>query len=175
MPWKNGGGHTEEIARAPGDPPPWRISLASIERDGPFSDFGGYDRTIVPVEGAGFSLAFEHETVRLDRLGEPFRFAGEARADCRLIAGASRDLNVMTRRGSYDHAVAALELYAGERRELAGEEEAYVFACAPLGAATAADRCELGAGDTLCLARNERAVLLAAANALVLRISLRRC
>ena len=58
-PWKNGGGVTREIARADeSSEPEWRVSLATIDRDGPISPIlRSYDRTIVPVAGAGFVLA----------------------------------------------------------------------------------------------------------------------
>src|SRR6185369_11614525 len=60
MPWKNGGGRTIEIAVHPVgatlDAFQWRVSIADIERDGPFSRFPGIDRTIVLLEGAGMHL-----------------------------------------------------------------------------------------------------------------------
>ena len=44
-PWKNGGGVTREIAKGaaagPDDDWGWRISIAEVERDGPFSTFPG--------------------------------------------------------------------------------------------------------------------------------------
>ena len=50
-PWKNGGGSTTEIAIAPPgaglDDFDWRISLATISEDGPFSVFPGIDRTLI--------------------------------------------------------------------------------------------------------------------------------
>ena len=43
MPWKNGAGRTTEIAVHPAgaalDAFAWRVSIADIERDGPFSRF----------------------------------------------------------------------------------------------------------------------------------------
>ncbi|MBY4949193.1 HutD family protein [Cupriavidus respiraculi] len=104
-PWKNGGGVTREIAAMPqgagmGDFD-WRISVADIAADGPFSAFPGIDRQIVLLEGAGVRLRaddgrFDH---RLDRVGEPFAFAGEAGVHASLLDGPTRDFNVMTRRG----------------------------------------------------------------------------
>jgi len=49
MPWRNGGGRTAEIAFEPADSPAgfrWRLSLAEVESDGPFSTFPGCCRTI---------------------------------------------------------------------------------------------------------------------------------
>jgi hypothetical protein len=110
--WKNGGGTTVEIARGPAQPgcetPPdtfdWRVSVARIEADGPFSAYPGIDRVITLLAGPGVALqapadadrpAFSH---RLDRPGEPFAFAGEAAVQARCLGGPSLDVNVMTRR-----------------------------------------------------------------------------
>ena len=49
MPWKNGGGETAEIlvepAGAPLDSFDWRLSMARVAADGPFSLFPGVERT----------------------------------------------------------------------------------------------------------------------------------
>ncbi len=59
-PWKNGGGTTREIAvRPPGagmDAFAWRVSVADIVADGPFSAFPGIDRQIALLDGAGVHL-----------------------------------------------------------------------------------------------------------------------
>ena len=49
VPWKNGLGMTREVANASGADSVmiWRISLATVDRDGPFSDFTGYKRIIM--------------------------------------------------------------------------------------------------------------------------------
>jgi environmental stress-induced protein Ves len=111
-PWKNGGGFTHEIARANGEvEPEWRVSVATIDRDGPFSDFTGFDRTIVPLDGAGFELSFDDgSAVVLDHRCVPFRFAGEKKVLCRLLDGRSRDLNAMALRERWQHDVTALAL-----------------------------------------------------------------
>ena len=83
MPWKNGFGTTTEIAI---DPPTadvggrfrWRLSIADVERSGPFSAFPGYERTIMVIAGNGMDLAIgDRPAQRLDRLFEPFAFSGE--------------------------------------------------------------------------------------------------
>ncbi|RLK44287.1 HutD/Ves family protein [Cupriavidus plantarum] len=110
MPWKNGGGTTREIAVSPAgagmDDFAWRISVADIAADGPFSAFAGIDRQIVLLDGAGVVLRSREERARedgfvhrLDRMGEPFAFAGDVAVDATLIDGPTRDFNVMTRRG----------------------------------------------------------------------------
>lgn len=105
VPWRNGGGWTEVLAQSPGrEPFAWRISVAEIERDGPFSDFSGYDRTIV-AEDAGFTLEFaDGQRVEVEPL-IPFSFAGERAVVCRLRGGTARAFNVMTLRGAFTHEV----------------------------------------------------------------------
>ncbi|MEX2202068.1 MAG: HutD family protein [Dongiaceae bacterium] len=110
MAWKNGGGTTAEIAVAPDGAALagadlasgaflWRLSLARIERDGPFSAFPGIDRTIMLVEGAGMTLSAENGTViSIDCRYVPQDFPGEWPVDCRLADGPVRDLNLMVNR-----------------------------------------------------------------------------
>jgi len=105
VPWRNGGGWTRVLAQSPGrEPFGWRISIAEIERDGPFSDYTGYERTIV-AEDAGFTLEFaDGERVDLQPL-VPFAFAGERTAFCRLHAARASAFNVMTLRSNFAHEV----------------------------------------------------------------------
>ena len=74
MPWKNGGGTTAEIAAFPDGAGfnafDWRISLAEVASDGPFSAFPGIDRTLMLVEGARLAL---------DRRGRVARPRGDRR------------------------------------------------------------------------------------------------
>lgn len=87
-----------------GEPVEWRISVAEIERDGPFSDYSGYDRTIV-AEDEGFILEFEDgERVEVEPLA-PFSFAGERAVLCRLRGSRASAFNVMTLRDAFTHEV----------------------------------------------------------------------
>ncbi|GAB3432756.1 HutD family protein [Massilia solisilvae] len=108
VPWKNGGGSTTEIAIAPPDALfdefEWRVSLATIAADGPFSQFPGVDRTLVLVEGHGVTLDFEDGERMLVCEDEPLAaFPGETRVDAKLNRGATTDFNVMTRRERCHH------------------------------------------------------------------------
>eukprot|EP01035_Chromulina_nebulosa_P052956 gene52956-72284_t len=51
MPWRNGQGMTEEIVNFPPESSladfDWRLSIAHVEKDGPFSVFPGVVRTIL--------------------------------------------------------------------------------------------------------------------------------
>ena len=50
MPWKNGGGETVEVIVHPEGASlsdfGWRVSMATVASDGPFSVFPGIDRTL---------------------------------------------------------------------------------------------------------------------------------
>lgn len=102
-PWKNGGGSTREIACWPPgagfEQFDWRVSIASIAASGPFSVFAGVDRIICLLEGDGVQLQGPAIAHRLDVPLQPFAFSGDVPVDCSLLGGASRDFNVMTRRG----------------------------------------------------------------------------
>lgn len=106
-PWKNGGGVTREIAASPRgaghEDFDWRLSIAEVERDGPFSRFDGVDRQIVLLRGGGLRL-HEAATGTSHALVEPgvaHAFAGETPIVATLIDGPTQDLNVMLRRGAW--------------------------------------------------------------------------
>ncbi|QIG51279.1 HutD family protein [Nordella sp. HKS 07] len=105
MPWKNGGGITTEIAV---DPPDggfggtgfrWRVSIADVAEDGPFSKFAGYDRHIMLLEGKGMRL--ETEEIGAIDLASPYRpasFSGDWSVTGKLSDGPVRDFNLMIAR-----------------------------------------------------------------------------
>jgi environmental stress-induced protein Ves len=109
-PWKNGGGSTTQIATSPAGSSletfDWRISMAQVESDGPFSDFPGIDRTLAVVQGNGMVLTIgDSAPVMVSRETGPVRFPGDVPTSARLTNGAITDLNVMTRRGRFRHRV----------------------------------------------------------------------
>ena len=104
-PWKNGGGTTRDIAVSPPgaslDTFDWRLSLAQVDRNGPFSRFDNVDRTIVLLNGA---MTLHERGRRIDLvLDEPFAFAGERAIEATVAGGSTLDFNVMTRRGRASH------------------------------------------------------------------------
>lgn len=100
VPWRNGGGRTRELfASPPGADWKLRISLADIAADGPFSAFPGVQRWFAVLSGAGVELHFADRTRRLDRVSPPLAFDGAAAPGCSLVAGPTRDLNLMLREG----------------------------------------------------------------------------
>jgi environmental stress-induced protein Ves len=109
-PWKNGGGSTTEIAVGPAgaslDNFDWRISMARVASDGPFSDFPGIDRTLAVIKGSGMILTIgAGAPATLSSGANPVSFAGDTPTSARLTAGEITDLNVMTRRGRFSHRV----------------------------------------------------------------------
>lgn len=109
MPWKNGLGVTREVTLG-GDPAAfdWRVSIATVGASGPFSAFPGIDRTIAVLRGQGMLLDVDGEKHELLATGEPFSFAGEAKVHADCIGGETTDLNIMTRRAAFAHAMTRL-------------------------------------------------------------------
>jgi uncharacterized protein len=97
-PWKNGGGITHEAIRVPptGDAFLWRVSVAQIDSSGPFSDFAGYDRKMVLLQGRGIALEFGSRERRVLRsMGDWLEFDGAMSTRCELLDGPCVDLNLM--------------------------------------------------------------------------------
>lgn len=119
MPWKNGGGETFEIAVSPAEASleamDWRISMAIVASNGPFSSFPGVDRTLTILDGDGMQLDLgtERARFRLSRDSTPFHFPADVPADAQLTGGTVTDLNVMTRRGRCRHAVRRIAVDEG--------------------------------------------------------------
>lgn len=119
MAWKNGQGLTEEVATFPvgsdTDSFDWRLSIAHVGADGPFSVFAGIDRTIALLDGAGLALDLpEGKSVELRPDGVPFSFPGDWTISSRNTGGPTIDLNIMTRRGRCTHDMQRLTLAPGE-------------------------------------------------------------
>ncbi len=131
MPWKNGGGETREIAVWPIgaalDALEWRISLATVATDGPFSSFPDVTRTLCVIHGAGIQMKVGLEPSRaLYVSSEPCTFDGEVATSASLIDGPIVDLNVMSRRGRYGHRVSR-HLISGSREVLTTAESTVIF------------------------------------------------
>jgi uncharacterized protein len=104
MPWKNGGGVTTEIWVSPpgsglaGAPFDWRVSIADVARDGPFSRFAGYDRHIMLLNGRGMRLETDENGVIDLALYRPASFSGDWRIVGKLSDGPVRDFNLIVAR-----------------------------------------------------------------------------
>ncbi|MFD7745640.1 HutD family protein [Streptomyces sp. NPDC059698] len=102
VPWKNGGGSVREIAAGPAEAGTgafdWRVSLADVTADGPFSVFPGVDRVLTVVEGAGMDLVVGGEHHIVDEPLWPHGFPGDLPTEGFLLGGPVLNLNVMYRR-----------------------------------------------------------------------------
>ena len=101
--WRNGAGWTREIATGPGAGEwGWRLSIAEIEQDAPFSQFPGVERELVLLTGNGLRLRFDDGEMReLQPPHERMRFAGERIVHGELVDGPTQDFNLMWRRDAY--------------------------------------------------------------------------
>ena len=105
--WRNGLGWTREIhahaTAASPDDWAWRLSIAEIEQDAPFSAFPGVDRELVLLSGNGLRLRFDDGEVReLQPPHDRLRFAGERAVTGELLDGPTQDFNLMWRRDLVD-------------------------------------------------------------------------
>ena len=102
MPWRNGMGNTVELIKEvlpQGDGFTWRLSMADVTTDGHFSNFSGYHRTLLLLEGAGITLdCGEGQNHELTKRLQAARFEGEDPTYARLHHGPIKDFNVMTHR-----------------------------------------------------------------------------
>ena len=118
MPWKNGGGVTTEIfASPPSEDFDWRVSIATVKSDGPFSTFIGYERHIMTLSGEGMTLDIEGRgKFALEPL-KPLSFSGETRVHSSLLHGPVLDFNLMVRRDFGYGILKVMECAAGEKLE----------------------------------------------------------
>jgi environmental stress-induced protein Ves len=101
--WRNGLGWTREIhahaTAGSSDDWAWRLSIAEIEQDAPFSAFPGIDRELVLLSGNGLRLRFDDGEVReLHPPHDKLRFVGERAVTGELLDGPTQDFNLMWRR-----------------------------------------------------------------------------
>lgn len=145
-PWKNGSGITREIASVSDDRGLlWRLSLAEIERHGPFSVFAGRDRILTIVAGGGLVLEMPERSQRLDRM-LPFRFSGTTPVTAHLSADQVRALNLIYRPD--DLTAAVHPLHGGTRWAIRVKPGEAVAIFTVSGGATL-NGAELEPGDTV--------------------------
>ncbi|VVN39284.1 Protein Ves [Pseudomonas fluorescens] len=130
MPWKNGGGSTEEITRDAGaglDGFGWRLSIADIGESGGFSTFAGYQRIITVLQGDGMTLCVDGQHTRALLPLDPFAFSGESQVSCTLLGGPIRDFNLIYAPQRYS---ARLQWLEGEQRFFSEAGTVLVFSIA---------------------------------------------
>ncbi len=114
-PWRNGGGVTRELASHPKAASAqdgawdWRVSIADLTKAGDFSAFPGMERVLTVVDGELLLLTVDGAEHPLEKY-RPFRFSGDADAHGSLPTGDIRNLNVITRAGSFKGFTSIIEL-----------------------------------------------------------------
>lgn len=132
MPWLGGGGVTHELARYPAEGDfDWRLSVAEVLQDGPFSRLDGVDRVIV-LCSPGRMVLNVPEPMELQRFS-PYAFDGGSDVSCTVPEGPTLDFNVMTRRGAYAADVATV---AGATAEVDVPSDGLAFVLCMDGAVT---------------------------------------
>lgn len=103
VPWKNGKGMTKELFvkfEQGRSEYAFRISIAGVTENGPFSDFSGYDRILMMLEGNGITLEHSDGTVNeIKNYADMAVFSGDLKTEAMLKDGPIKDFNVMTLRG----------------------------------------------------------------------------
>ena len=98
MPWANGRGTTLELARLDGpDGMIWRLSIASVVENGPFSLFPGVDRILTVIDGPGFRLVGSGMAMAAAPW-VPVAFPGDVALAAWGVTAPSMDFNLMAAR-----------------------------------------------------------------------------
>ncbi|EPJ44016.1 MAG: hypothetical protein OFPI_40850 [Osedax symbiont Rs2] len=106
--WKNGRGSTLELAKgsdyAPADVHSWRFSIATLSENGSYSNFAGYQRTQVMLEGDTVQLDFAGaKKIQLHKLTQA-SFRGDQAVSCSLATTRTATmLNLMTASNYLQH------------------------------------------------------------------------
>jgi len=121
--WANGGGTTRELLLAADGS--WRISLADVDADGPFSSFAGRHRLLTVVDGPVLRLVVDGEETLVEPR-RPFAFDGGAEVSASVPEGPVRVLNVIAD-PSVEAFVTVLELGRTSLLPLADDQAALVL------------------------------------------------
>jgi uncharacterized protein len=176
-PWKNGGGVTREIAAFPAgaglDTFVWRVSVADVAQPGPFSRFPGIDRTLVLLSGAGMLLdEAGGATHALKKPLDAAHFNGETAINATLVDGATRDFNLMLRRG---RARGLIDVWRGAGEHVLDADVMLLF-CASGSLDVTLDSAApatLGEMDTLCIEAPRALSCAVAGNGVLLAVYIR--
>lgn len=116
MPWRNGGGTTHEIAVDPGDDPAvsfrWRLSMADLAGDGPFSTFPGSDRVLLLLAGDDVALQIDGAPPAPLAVGTAIAFPADVPTSLTMGPAPGRDLNLMWDRARVDAAMTVVDAAA---------------------------------------------------------------
>jgi environmental stress-induced protein Ves len=107
IPWKNGRGELVVITRAGGDSwegtdidnrVAWHFGRTAIVEEGPFSDYSGYERLQVVIDGAGLVLVAPDHEIDLRIPMRPQRYDGGTPIRTRLEQGPVEVVNLIADR-----------------------------------------------------------------------------
>jgi environmental stress-induced protein Ves len=103
MPWANGRGTSFEIAsdRNESGEWAWRLAMAPVNEDGPFSRIECVNRFLAVIQGNGMLLSVDRKKVQC-RPMQVVWFRGDAITDAMLTDGPITDINLMIRRKEAD-------------------------------------------------------------------------
>ena len=103
MPWANGRGTSYEIAsdRTEAGEWTWRLAMAPVNEDGPFSRMECVNRSLAVVDGAGMLLSVDRKKLQCLPM-QVVRFRGDAITEATLTDGPIMDINLMVRRKEAD-------------------------------------------------------------------------
>lgn len=115
MPWRNGAGTTHEIAiddtpGASAAPFRWRLSMADLAGDGPFSELADVDRILVLLAGDDVELTIDGAAPAPLGRHEAIAFPGDVPTSLTMAPGVGRDLNLMWDRTRATGAVEVLQI-----------------------------------------------------------------
>ena len=116
MPWANGLGTSYEVAsdRNVDGVWTWRVAIAPVVEDGPFSVMPGVDRELVVIEGNGMTLSIDGEIVECQP-GRVVRFSGDSITEAHVIKRLNSpnsqvlDLGLMTVRSAASGQIVVVE------------------------------------------------------------------
>jgi len=166
IPWNNGAGITYDIALSAPDEPFWRLSLAEMPTDAPFSLFPNLSRILTVVQGVGLKL-LSNETTYAAPFETPVAFSGDVSLVGQLKDGPVQNYNLV-----FDETQFQATVIVGDASTIS-LENAYITAVYLLAGHAKLNRETANAGDTL-LGRNDLSPVEFSDNARAVFISLQQ-
>lgn len=118
MPWKNGQGSTRQIAIYPDNANisdfQWRISAATVNDIGPFSNFDNVTRSLALLTGEKITLNIQGQSVDLHRDGQPITFSGTLPTEMTACSQPALDFGVMTNNNYAKHSLVHADFNDGQ-------------------------------------------------------------
>jgi environmental stress-induced protein Ves len=147
-PWKNGGGVTRELLRNEADGNVvWRLSIADVASEGPFSAFPGMRRNLTVIEGEGMQLVCPDRSFLAADLLSPVAFSGDEPINGLLPQGPCRDFNVIWNPSLVEAAVTLI----GPENEVPIEGSVHSGILCVTSTATLSSGEKLAFGDFACV------------------------